>query len=67
VKIDVGVGFIFTRAKFIPGFVSRILIENFPGVEGEGNENEKTKEEENKEEKEIGKESEKGEESEKDN
>ena len=38
VKIDVGPGFIFTLNKFVPEFVARVLIENFPGVEEEGEE-----------------------------
>ena len=53
VKIDVGPGFILTPFKFIPEFVSRILIENFPGVEKEGKE--KEKENKGEKEKEVGK------------
>ena len=36
VKIDIGPGFVFTLNKLIPKFVMRVLIENFPGVEEEG-------------------------------
>ena len=43
VKIDIGPGFVFTLNKLIPKFVMRVLIENFPGVEEEGD-----KEKENK-------------------
>ena len=36
VKIDVGPGFIFTLNKFVPEFVARVLIENFPVLRRRG-------------------------------